>query len=78
MPSPDEPTSHDTTRQLTLVKQEQRWVFRYAPGEEKQLIEQLIAQARDPASRLDWFDVAVLSHQMGEHMAGKLEQIKQA
>jgi len=78
MTSPNDPTTNDPARQLTLVKQDQRWVFRYAPGEEKQMMEQLADQARDPASRLDWFDVAVLSHQMGEHMAQKLEQIKDA
>ncbi len=73
--SPDTSASTDATRQLTLVKQDQHWVFRYAPGEERKMMRQLVDAARDPASRLDWFDVAVLSHQMGEHMASKLAEI---
>ncbi len=76
MTSLPSPSQHDPVRQLTLVKQDQRWVFRYARGEEQQMMQRLASEANDPASRLDWFDVAVLSHQMGEHLAAKLETLK--
>lgn len=60
-------------KQLTLVKADQRWVFRYCPGEEAELMSMLADAARDPASPLDWFDAAVLSHQMGVELQQRLD-----
>jgi hypothetical protein len=34
--------------------------------------------ARDPESDLDWFDAAVLSHQLGERMSEQLQQLRRA
>jgi len=53
-------------RHLLLVKSGQRWMFRYTPGDEVKLMEELVVLADDPESDLDWFDAAVLSHQMGQ------------
>ncbi len=63
------------TRQLVLVKDGQRYVFRYAAGEENVVLERLIELVRDDSSDLDWFDAAVLSHQMGQRMSRKLETL---
>lgn len=62
-------------RQLVLVKHGQRYIFRYAPGDEAGMLENLIELARDPKSDLTWFDAAVLSHQMGKGMGKKLERM---
>jgi len=62
-------------RQLTLVKKGQYYVFRYGPGDESVLIEQLMEKAQDPRSPLDWFDVAVLTHQMGQRMANEMQRL---
>ncbi len=62
-------------RQLVLVKKAQRWVFRYRPGEETAVLESLARSARDPQTDLDWFDAAVLSHQMGDRMSNQLKSI---
>lgn len=62
-------------RQLVLVKNGQRYVFRYALGDETGLLESLIEMARDPKSDLTWFDAAMLSHQMGKRFGQQLEQI---
>ena len=35
----------------------------------------LADMARDPHCDLDWFDAAVLSHQMGQGIGQKLDQI---
>jgi len=61
---PEEP------QQLVLVKRDHRWVFRYHAGEEGDVLRWLADTARDPGCDFDWFDAAVLSHQMG----GKLHQ----
>ena len=63
------------TRQLTLVKKGQYYLFRYQPGDESTLIQTLIEKAEDPRCALDWFDAAVLSHQMGHRMASEMQNL---
>ena len=65
-------------RQLTLVKKGHYYLFRYVPGEEAALIHTLMEKADDPACPLDWFDAAVLSHQMGHRMAGEMQGLLKA
>jgi len=62
-------------RQLTLIKKGQYYLFRYLPGEETALIQALIDKAEDPRCALDWFDAAVLSHQMGHRMAAEMQTL---
>lgn len=62
-------------RQLTLMKKGHYYVFRYQPGEEAQMIDTLMGKAHDPNCPLDWFDAAVLSHQMGHRMASEMQTI---
>lgn len=66
------------TRQLTLVKKGHYYLFRYTPGEEATLIQTLIDRAQDPSCPLDWFDAAVLSHQMGHRMGHEMQAILKA
>jgi hypothetical protein len=63
------------SRQLTLVKKGHYYLFRYMPGDEAALIQTLIEKAEDPKSALDWFDAAVLSHQMGHRMAAEMQAL---
>jgi len=65
-------------RQLVLVKHGHRYVFRYERGEETKVLSGLIDLARDPQNELDWFDAAVLSHQLGERMSEQLERLRRA
>ena len=74
MPNP--PSDNAKPRQLVLVKKDQRWVFRYLPGEEPVVLQWLASTARDPQANFDWFDAAVLSHQMGHRMHAQLKKIK--
>jgi hypothetical protein len=39
------------------------------------LIQTLIDKAEDPRCALDWFDAAVLSHQMGHRMAAEMQTL---
>lgn len=62
-------------RQLSLVKGEERFVFRYQTGRESEVIDAFASLASDSASRFDWFDAAVLSYQMGRRLETELDQI---
>lgn len=62
-------------RQLSLVKGEERFVFRYQTGQEADVIDAFASMASDQANRFDWFDAAVLSYQMGRRLETELEQI---
>jgi hypothetical protein len=68
-------SSKKESRQLTLVKKGHYYVFRYQPGEEGALLQTLIDLAENPSSPLDWFDAAVLSHQMGHRMADEMQAL---
>ena len=62
-------------RQLSLVKGEERFVFRYRAGHEPDVIDAFAALAANKESRFDWFDAAVLSYQMGRRLETELDQI---
>ena len=62
-------------RQLSLVKGEERFVFRYQAGQEAEIIDTFASLASDQSSRFDWFDAAVLSYQMGRRLETELDQI---
>ena len=72
-PKPAAP--EDRTRQLVFTKHGQSYIFRYAPGQESRVLESLAAMARDKDSGVDWFDAAVLSHQLGRHISKDLDQL---
>lgn len=72
--SPKTPSEREP-RQLTLVKKGHYYVFRYQPGDEGNLLQTLIDLAESPSSPLDWFDAAVLSHQMGHRMADEMQAL---
>lgn len=63
-------------RELVLVKNGQRYVFRCAPGDEPKLLNQLGDLVRDPRMDLDWFDAAVLSHQIGQRLGTQLQRMQ--
>lgn len=63
-------------RELVLVKNGQRFVFRCAPGGEAALLRQLGDLVRDPNVDLTWFDAAVLSHQVGQELGKRLQQLR--
>lgn len=62
-------------RQLSLVKGQHRFVFRYQAGDEAEVINSVAMLAADPNSGFDWFDAAVLSYQMGRRVEVELDKI---
>jgi hypothetical protein len=64
----------DVVKQLSLVKGDHRYVFRYHLGRETDVIEAFASMATDPDSSFDWFDAAVLSYQMGRRLEMEIDQ----
>jgi len=60
-------------RQLSLVKGQHRYVFRYPAGREADIISTFAEMASDSEQDFDWFDAAVLSYQMGRRLEMDLE-----
>ena len=67
---------NETVRQLSLVKGNHRYLFRYRPGDEAQVIGAFASLAADAASEFDWFDAAVLSYQMGRRIELELDELR--
>ena len=58
---------------LSLVKGNQHFCFRYQVGEEQKVLESLIEMVNRRELPFDWFDAAVLSHQLGQHLAKEIK-----
>ncbi|MGD1275739.1 MAG: hypothetical protein ABR964_00775 [Tepidisphaeraceae bacterium] len=58
---------------LSLVKGRHHFCFRYEVGQEAKVLEALVDMVRRRELSFDWFDAAVLSHQLGQHLAKELK-----
>ena len=67
---------NETVRQLSLVKGQHRYLFRYRPGNEAEVIGAFASLAGDAKSEFDWFDAAVLSYQMGRRIELELDELR--
>lgn len=74
---PDDAPYLDVTdeQQLVLVKKGKRYIFECPQGEESELLRQLRVLVADPENDLNWFDAAVLSHQLGQRMSDRLTEL---
>jgi hypothetical protein len=66
-------TADKAMKTLSLVKGDQQFCFRYQIGEESKVLESLIEMVNRRELPFDWFDAAVLSHQLGQHLAKELK-----
>jgi hypothetical protein len=66
-------SGNGATKTLSLVKGNQQFCFRYQVGEEAKVLESLIDMVNRRELSFDWFDAAVLSHQLGQHLAKELK-----
>lgn len=57
------------TKTLSLVKGGHKYVFRYAPGSENQMVDEIVRLAEDADCNLDWLDAATLSFQVARNAA---------
>lgn len=60
-------------RTLNLVKGSERFCFRYEVGQEAAVLETLVDMVNRRDLSFDWFDAAILSHQLGQHLAKELK-----
>jgi hypothetical protein len=63
----------DGMKTLSLVKGEHHFCFRYEAGQESKVLDALIELVKRRENSFDWFDAAVLSHQLGQHLAKELK-----
>ena len=61
------------TKTLSLVKGGQHFCFRYETGDEARVLDALVEMVNRRELKFDWFDAAVLSHQLGQHLAKELK-----
>jgi len=62
-------------RQLVLNKGKEKFIFRYKEGQENELLEILMEQAKDNRTRFDWFDAAVLSLKLVQSLIGQADEL---
>jgi hypothetical protein len=60
-------------RTLSLMKGDQCYCFRYEVGQETKVLDALIDTVHKSRNQFDWFDAAILSHQLGRHLAKELK-----
>src|SRR5947209_4654364 len=58
---------------LSLVKGKEHFCFRYEAGQEASVLDALIEMVNRRDMAFDWFDAAVLSHQLGQHLSKELK-----
>jgi len=63
--------STPTLLTVSLKKDIRMFVIRYELGSESIAIDQLIIWVNDYGFRFDWFDAAIMSHQIGQNMITK-------
>ena len=63
----------EATKTISLVKGNQHFCFRYEIGQEAKVLDALIELVNRRDLPFDWFDAAVLSHQLGQHLAKELK-----
>ena len=68
-------TLQPAMRTLSLVKGRQHFCFRYEVGQEGKVLEAMVEMVRRREVEFDWFDAAVLSHQLGQHLAKELRAL---
>ena len=59
-------------RTLSLAKGDQYFCFRYEVGQEVKVLDALIDMVHKSNHQFDWFDAAILSHQLGRHLLKEL------
>ena len=58
---------------ISLLKGHQQYFLRYEVGQEAKVLESLVDMVHQRDLCFDWFDAAVLSHQLGQHLAKELK-----
>ena len=60
---------------ISLIKGRHHFCFRYEPGQEAGVLDALCDMVQRRDLGFDWFDAAVLSHQLGQHLSKELKAL---
>lgn len=73
---PHTPADSPSLREpVTLVKGSHRWTFACDAGEESALLKRLSELASDRDAPFDWFDAALVSHQLSKRLKPGIQRI---
>jgi len=73
--APHQPGMPATREPVTLVKGSHRWSFACDTGDEAALLKRLSELAGDRNIPFDWFDAALVSHQLSKRLKPGLHRI---
>ena len=62
-------------KEMSLLKGNENFVFRYEPGQEERVLDAFVDMANDRSSKFDWFDAAVLSFQLSKHLVEQADAL---
>jgi hypothetical protein len=68
----------DRQRQLILSKGNEKFIYRYDQGNEDELIDTLVSQAKDQRIDFDWFDAAILSFKLTQSLICQADELLKA
>ena len=60
---------------LSLVKGQDRFVFKYDPGSEEDVLDAFVDMANEQKNNFDWFDAAVLSFQLSRQLVEEADRL---
>lgn len=63
-----------TVKEISLMKDKERFIFRYEPGREEELLDAFVDLANDRGKSFDWFDAAILSFQLSKQLVEEADQ----
>ncbi len=62
-------------KELSLIKKDENFIFRYEPGDEEELLDTFVKLANDRGNNFDWFDAAVLSFQLSRNLVEEADNL---
>ncbi|MCP4709632.1 MAG: hypothetical protein GY869_13480 [Planctomycetes bacterium] len=62
-------------KELSLLKGNQKFLFRYEPGNEEEILDAFVDMAHDRNQDFDWFDAAVLSFQLSKNLVDEADEL---
>jgi hypothetical protein len=63
------------TKTISLVKGKEHFCFRYETGQESKVLSAMVDMVHERDLCFDWFDAAVLSHQLGQHLSKEIQSL---
>ena len=62
-------------KEISLMKDQESFVFRYEPGFEEEILDTFVDMANDRGNKFDWFDAAVMSFQLSKQLVEEADEL---